>query len=141
MKKIITAFKLLGIALVLLIIDVTTRYTLEQLNIVHIKPPTIPNYYNHPIKDISHSILFIFALMGWLYFLITLLFHFYKIYNRIKINDIFIAISLCFSSFLIYWLLAEQGDKFTKLLEGIIVYLLLGFSLNYLYKKFIPSRK
>lgn len=106
--------------------------------------------YNFILRVILETLWTIFFylvyLFIWVYFLSVLLFHLVKI-NVSKITmggSIVLGSGICFMFFFIYWLiLIAEMDRYGFLLEGIIVYPVLGVIMSLIHHRLfrIPGKE
>lgn len=129
--------KLVLITMTIVLLDITLRYTIEQLHIIQVRPMTIPNYDESHLINVLSSFPFVFALIGWVYFIVIILFNYFKKKTSFPwyVNSIG-GSGFLFISFLIYWSVFERDGSdngVSYLREAIIVYVILGFLLELIF--------
>lgn len=133
-----TFLKLLIIAIVLFFMDRAFRifletYVINNWDFVHTAPGGFFDW-----------IPYLAVIIGWTYLLVVLVFHFVKrrLKNQNRIMGSFLGVLLFVFAFLFYWVDDFGTDYGTyTLLEGLIVYLVLGFVMDLLYNIFMRESK
>lgn len=132
-----TGLKLLGISLVLIFIDSLLRYIIEVYNFINVSPFSVPFASDaSPIRNVVAIFVYISFFVFWYYLSAVILFHFTlkKIGGIILWKRLAIGIAVCFLFFIPYWGIAELFET-AILLEGLVVYPLLGIVLSLLHNQ------
>lgn len=130
-EKSIFIIKAIILTFFLIISYIVITYCVEQLELISISPLTISDARESHIRNILAPLPFIIIWGGWLYFL-AFYAHHYLIKNKFAdatfLVELGVGITVAMCFFLARWIFIEIMD-FEVLLEGLIVYPLLGIIL------------
>jgi hypothetical protein len=123
----------------LVFLDLTLLYLVDHTNLINMTPHSVSSPTDNHFYNIYRGFIFRVFNLGWLYMAAIV------IYNRIVtskvsltgIRKVFIGISISVFIFLFTWLFELETDV---LLQGLVVYPVLGISLVYLHKLFFEKQ-
>ena len=133
MVYILKFFRILFVAIVVIFVDVTFRYFLEETSLIKVRPRFVPNYGSSHFGSMLDMYVWVTVIMGWLYFILVISFE--KSIEKIKkshwLINIMIASMLYFLFYLIYVMFAE-GGRADLIYEGLLSSIMVGASLSIL---------
>lgn len=135
--------KLLGIALVLIFLDSLLRYIIEVHNLIDVSPFSFPYGKDaSPTRNVVAIFAYLSFLYQWYYLAGVMLYHYLvkKIKHWLLWKSLVTAIGICYIFFLLYWATVELFEK-AILLEGLIVYTILGIVLSLLHSQLFSFRQ
>ncbi len=141
MKKFSTTFaKNLFITILLIIVDVTIKYIIEETHLIQVKPRSIPNNGGAHLENILDMILWISVTLSPLYFLAAILYHQIKLRTShfTKILHVLIG-GASYFLFAYSYIMFAEGGRIDMILSSLLTSPFVGWTLvllnNYFFKQ------